>query len=261
MSVEPAFRTAIFACVLLLSCAATAQPKSGFGRAGSPAFSGERLMGVFVNDVSLDGDGSAAFGGMDVDLALDTEGTTTTFALLGNGTDAGPAGVPRFAFDYFLIDSFSIGGSLVYASSREEREEATGIGMLPDTRVDVDETTSLLTFSPRAGYGMMFTDHIGVWGRAGLAYTRFSAENERTQREPDTDTIEDTETTAHLWNIVLDAQLILSPIDHVGFAVGPHLGIPLTGSFEVINNLNDGSIEGDASLTDYGISAGMLFWL
>jgi hypothetical protein len=93
-------------------------------------------------------------------------------------------------------------------------------------------------------------------GRGGISYTSVTSDTETTTEAG----LVDTEISASLLTLALDAQLVIAPAKNIAIGVGPQLDIPLTGSAER-TDLQPGApiqIEGDVSVLTFGISAGMM---
>jgi hypothetical protein len=258
------------ACALLTSSAALAQQVNTFATGGRVVVSGERLTGLFVNDTSIESDGNQTINDFTAtDNTIDSN--SVTFSFLGSTEDAGPAGIPRLALDFFVVDMISIGGSFVYSSRSNEEDQSTTYEIgnaTPDEQVKTDTTTSTLAFSPRVGFGKMFTDMVGIWARGGITYIKVKqeVESDRTRDPPLDDVSSDQETNVNHFAVSLDGLLVISPINHFGFGIGPHVDIPLSGSADVEATQTTGGTttttdaESDVSILSYGVSAGLIGW-
>jgi hypothetical protein len=194
-----------------------------FGAKGTPAISADRLFGFSLTGMSLDY--PAPVGEVEADashfgLAWQGANGTTNFPLVYD--------VPRLAFDYFIIDSLSIGGSIGYASLSVEEE-------------DNDEIDgNAFIFAPRAGYVWNFNDWASFWIRGGFTYHSWSAG----------DDIEE-----NALALTVEPTFVLAPTDNWGFVLGPTLDLTFTGEREL------GNQDVDVSYTSIGIiRAGMIGW-
>ena len=247
---------------------------ASFGRAGQFAVSGERLLGVFVHKAETDLNTTATGGGPaggSVTVDASTETDATEFVLLGNSDQVGPAGAPRIAFDFFPIDGLSIGGALLYEHHSAEND-TTGTATFMGQSLAIDRTqteidTSVFGIAPRVGYAYMFTPNVGIWPRGGISYVTSNSE----EKETVTDTTggggvqtTDTETTINHLSVAIDAMLVLSPVEHVGFGIGPFVEIPLSGDIEVsatqVNPDVQSDGDGDVKVTSYGLSSSLIVW-
>jgi hypothetical protein len=82
-----------------------------FGPQGTAAFSADRLFGFYSSSEQIEVDGVGE---------SETDYTTFGFAWQGP-VHPTPHTVPRLAFDYFVIDGLSIGGSIAYWSYERAR--------------------------------------------------------------------------------------------------------------------------------------------
>lgn len=200
------------AAVALGSGSAMAQE---FGAKGTPAFGADRLFGLNLHHESRE-DGAG----------LDHSTDTTDFGIVWR-SPVDYAEVPRLAFDYFVIDGLSIGGSIGYAS------------------VGGDADGSAFLLAPRVGYVWMFNDSIGFWLRGGLTYanqTRGNAPNDNHE---------------NVFALTAEGMFVFAVADHFGFEVGPTLDLTLTGSYHGGNN-PDRSV----NYRDIGVfNAGLVGWL
>jgi hypothetical protein len=115
---------------------------------GTIALGAERLFGVVATGTDTEG--------------TNTDVTTISFAWSGR---PGPYDRPRAAFDYFVIDNLSVGGSLGFydwSASVEGNDAGDGGGFL---------------LSPRVGYMVDITDMLGFWPRGGFTYVRDTYNN------------------------------------------------------------------------------------
>jgi hypothetical protein len=144
---------------------AAQQPGSTFATTQSRfVLSAERLFGLsFTRETHENIDPG--------DPTTETKTSTTNIGLGTNVFYYSPYVQPQLGFDVFVIDHLSVGGALSYFTVSGESEE-TG-----EASNDVTEFT-LFRVTPRVGYGMMFTDLIGLWARGGLTYYNQSTESE-----------------------------------------------------------------------------------
>jgi len=243
-----------------------------FGRQGQFAISGERLLGLFVHKVEADLQMTATGGpgGGTATVDTNTETKATEFVVLGNSDQVGPAGTPRIAFDFFVIDGLSLGGALLYENHSVENDTggtATLGGQsqaIDRTQVEVD--TNVFGIAPRIGYAYMFTPNVGIWPRGGISYVTSNSEEKETVTDPTDGSVQttDTDTSVNHLSLALDAMLVLSPIEHVGFGIGPFVEIPLSGDIETkasqVNPALQGDGNGDVKITSYGATSSLIVW-
>ena len=106
------------------------------GMKGDAVFSAERLFGITGTHLK---DPLYPQNGYD-------DWTAISFGWRGHGYDS-PFDVPRFAFDYLVIEHLSIGGALGYASGDADRQ--------------IDASEFLL--APRVGYLYSFGRVVAIW--------------------------------------------------------------------------------------------------
>lgn len=222
-------------------------PGTSFARAGTLAVGAERMFGYVHTTLKTQSEQPPS----------DTERTITLnrFSLLGRPSYStqfqSPYSTPRIGIDFFPIDGLSFGGSITYVSESGEAEVETPAGSQSQ---DLDPASGFL-ISPRVGYGIMFSDIFGIWPRAGVTYFTASSENRNDAGQTTS------ESNVNGLALTVEVPLILSPIDHVGFTIGPTLDIPLSGSSEVDpTDPADQTTESDVKFTDIGVNAGLLVW-
>jgi len=190
-----------------------------FGAKGTPAISADRLFGISITNRSVD-----------PDPGDESEVDTTRFGFGWQGPTNNPYDVPRLAFDYFLADSLSIGGSIGYASYSWEAEPG-----------DAEGEGSAFIFAPRVGYVWNFNDWASFWIRGGFTYHSVS--------------IGDEDDGEHAFALTVEPTFVLSPSTHWGFVLGPTLDLAFTGEQEA------GPNDADISYTSFGIvRAGLIVW-
>lgn len=184
------------------------------------------------------------------------EESVSNFSLLGragnlNLTDI-PVNVgemPRLSFDAFLGPGISVGGSITY--------DYYSLGNKTAGVEDPDKPTiGVWLFSPRVGFATMFTPQIGIWPRAGITYIHASIDSSYTNTATGAKTTE----TASMGELyyTMDVNLIISPIPHLGFTVGPTLDYLLSHSESQTppNPTPDSSFKAHA----LGLQAGIFAW-
>lgn len=234
-----------FGACLVLSAVLLAAPGAyaqDFGKAGQIAVGAERLFGVVHTSLTAEDDGGeATFSHTNISLLVSRSNST------GGGAVGGifPLGYsfPRIAGDYFVIDGLSVGGSLgLYTHSGNVEVEVMGQSQENDT----GSITGFL-FEPRVGYAFMFHEMIGIWPRGGITFLSESAES-----------ADNDERSSSAWAITLECPLVINPVPHVVFGIGPTLDLGVTGSTE-----NDPSepmaptTEFDNTMHDIGLQASL----
>lgn len=121
---------------MVLAVGSTAQAQE-LGEQGTAVLAAERLFGINFQSSSVE------------DADEDRDVSSVGFGWLRSEA---AYHVPRAAFDYFVTDGLSIGGSV-------------GFFVIGN---DGDHTGFLI--APRVGYAFMFNDWAGFWPRGGLTY-------------------------------------------------------------------------------------------
>ena len=180
------------------------------------------------------------------EMGTETTGTTTQFTLFSGGSPS-PYATPRVAFDVFAIDGLSLGGFLGLGTLSTESEISTD--MMSSTQEGPSAFAAVV--GVRLGYAFMFNDLIGLWPHAGVSYFNLSLEQD------DGDGV-DTDGTA----LSLDAMLLLTPVEHFGFALGPVVDIGLSGGTEVTNTIGNVTLttDSDNTITNLGVQANLVGW-
>jgi hypothetical protein len=194
--------------------------------------SAERLFGLSFAQLTVDVSGPAP----------DFEVSSTNIGLGTNFGEYSPYVQPQFGFDVFVIDHLSVGVALSYWTASGEAEQGDQSEDLPDR--------ALFRVTPRVGWGMMFTDIVGLWARGGLTYYNSSAEAES-----------GTEVTQNGLAITLEGLLMISPVDHVGIHLGPTFDIGISGEQE-LDPADPGSptVSSDETHRQFGAMAGLSVW-
>ncbi len=92
----------------------------------------------------------------------------------------------------------------------------------------------------------MFTDLLGVWPQVGIGYASF--------KEEDTANV----TKASAPTVGAGVPLVIQPVEHFAFSIGPDLGSLFAGSAEVRDKSSDTTTDGSYSGFGVGLSAGLI---
>ena len=149
------------------------------------------------------------------------ERTVNNFSLLGRIIGAEVLQVPRLSIDAFLGPGITVGGSIMYD------HYSTGSSTNGQDSQSKTSTGAWL-FSPRIGFAHMFTPNFGLWPRAGVMYVHVSSDNDTTN--PTTGAVTTTNTTSGSLYFDLDVNLILAPVPHFAFTLGPTYDLLLSTS-------------------------------
>lgn len=228
----------VLSAVMLAAPAAYAQD---FGESGQFAVGAERLFGIAHTSISSEvGDAEATLSHTNISLLMSRSNSST------GGIFPLGYSFPRIGADYFVMDGLSVGGSLgVYTHSGEVEAEEMGVSIESDT----GSYTGFL-FQPRVGYAFMFSDMFGIWPRGGITFLHegFEAGN-------------NDETSSSAWAITIDAPLVIHPVPHVVFGIGPTLDLGVTGSSEDDPaDPDDPTTETDFTMHDFGLQASLVVY-
>jgi hypothetical protein len=225
----------VFSAVCVAAPAVQAQD---FGKEGQIAISAERLFGIaHTSQTDEIGDGEFNRSHTSISL-LTTPFNSTTPTLLPVGFS-----FPRVGGDYFVIDGLSLGGSLgVFTMSGEFENEVMGETQDGDTG-----SVNGFLLAPRVGYAFMFSDTFGIWPRGGITFLHAGYEAE-----------DNDEGSSSVWALTIEAPLVIAPLPHVAFTVGPTLDLGVTGSTELDPaDADEPTVDNDFSVWDLGLHAGM----
>ncbi len=176
--------TTTAAAVVLGASAASAEPRLGYK--GDAALSADRMMGLTWTRDHTERPGR--------DDNVDHSGFSFGWRSRVQQT---PFDAPRLAFDYFIIDSLSLGGSLGFVSYGGD-----------------DPHTEHFLLHPRVGYMFGISDTFGFWLRGGLTYHSVNGPG-----NGDEDGLAFT----------AEGMFAVTPVDHFGFTFGPTFDADFTG--------------------------------
>jgi len=229
----------IFAALSLTGGLASAQQQ--LGDHGTFAIGVDRIFGYTSYTESYDNTSTTG-------ARTSYEHTTSNFALLGRAQSLTVAQVPRLSFDVFLGPGISLGGSIMYDHYSSSSKTA---GIESPNKPSV----GLWLFSPRVGFAHMFTPQIGIWPRAGVMYTHLSSDSSYTDINGAQLTAN---TSAGALFYTMDVNLVITPVPHVGFTVGPTLDYLL--SMSQSSTPPDTTPQTNQKEHALGIQAGFLGW-
>jgi hypothetical protein len=157
----------------------------------------------------------------------------------------------RIAADYFVANGFSLGGNLGYFSTSVHTKTAATGGSTVEA--DIGSTTGYL-IGARLGYAAMFNRTIGIWPRGGLSYLTIGAKSDSGTDLGGGDRVAGT----------LDVPLVISPLPHVGFLVGPTLDYGFNGTNKKVTVSTTSSATTtnsyDVSSVSIALNAGMFVY-
>ena len=149
----------------------------------------------------------------------------------------------RLGFHYLPIDHLSVGASFVFRSQTGEDETDGPTG--PTRTTDIPEETAF-ELGASVGYVMMFTDLLGIWPQVGIGYASFKEENAANV------------TKASAPTVGVGVPLVIQPVEHFAFSVGPDIGFLFAGSAEVRDKSSGTTTDGSYSGFSVGLGAGLI---
>ena len=200
---------------LLVPALASAQE---LGSKGDAIFSVDRLMGITGAHRITELPGPPG----------DVEEDTTNISFGWRGPlHPSPFEVPRFAFDYLVIDHLSIGGSLGYASIAHD---------------DPNYDESFFLLHARVGYLYSFGKVVAIWPRGGVTYHSYKLDD-------------DGESGDSGFALTIECPFTFSPTQHFAFHVGPSFDFDMFGEYDP-----EVGPDIDRRYRSVGLNAGILGW-
>ncbi len=182
----------------------------------------------------------------------------TSFYFLGGNSQsetesfAGPYVVPRLGLDYFVVDRVSVGAAFTYASDSGKFDQTVS-GQNGRQQFDVSQSSILI--APRAGYAYMFSEVAGIWPRVGVSYASIKSVHDDGQDKQ--------ESTQNMFALGVEALLVILPVSHAGFTVGPTVDFPLYGKGKEPEQVGGQIVNRDRDtmkVTTLGLQFGALMW-
>ncbi len=242
---------------MLVAPASQAQDKGdAFGEQGQFIFGADRLFSVFgytSNIYSLPGQPG------------NTTANGTTMGLFwgGEGVSGGPPGTtlsagnpnfytaPRLGFDYTVIPHLTIGGELfAWFTPGQNSTTPTGNGT---SVTNPNPTGNAFGIAPRVGYIIGVSDLLSIWLRGGVSYYLANASTNASNGCSTTGSLD-------ALGLDLDPQLVISPVRHFAFTVGPALDWGFLGGWSYQQTCNAPSVSGNYNAVNFSINGGLLGW-
>lgn len=220
--------TKVAGVLAVLGFAGTAGAAERFNESGSFALGAERLFGVSWDKQSADRNGVSA------------SVSVTSVSVLGKQLSSDPFAGPRIAFDYFVTDGISLGGSVGYSSistSNDVSSSTAGVSLS-----GLDNTLRGWIVSPRVGYGYAFNDNVGIWPRLGFTYVGLSGSSGSTDLKQ------------HFFALSAEVPLVFTPAPHTMLTIAPTVDWGFSGSTGTSGN----SV--DMTAIALGLHAGLGVW-
>jgi hypothetical protein len=242
---------------MLVAPAAHAQDKGGdFGEQGEFIFGADRLFSVFAytsNIYSLPGQtGNTTSNGTEMGLFWGGNGVAG-----GTGGGVFAAGNPNFyspprlGFDYTVIPHLTIGGEL-YAWFTPGQNNTTPTGNGTST-TNPSPTGSAFGIAPRVGYIFGMSDMLSIWLRGGVSYY-VSNWNSNAPNGCSASASLDA------FGLDIDPQLVISPVRHFAFTVGPSLDWGFLGGWSYQGTCNAATTSGNYNAVNFSVNGGLLGW-
>lgn len=176
----------------------TGDPEPETKRTALPAVRADSPSGVFGDKGQLAISSDAGFSLSNTNIS-GGGGSTTSLIL-------------RPAVDYFVVDSFSVGGFL----GLEYNAPPGG-------------STTAMSVGPRIGYNLRFGNRFSVWPKAGLSFAS-TTEKVDAITLPDGTRVDPTDTTSTSLQLNLFVPVMFHPVEHFFIGLGPAFDLDLTGS-------------------------------
>jgi hypothetical protein len=202
-----------------------------FGDQGQLVITAENLFGFSIERRAVHGDD-------DNEVAT----TETQFGLFHRGVHYSRR-APWVGGHYFVIPNLSIGATLGFqtaggSTTREVRGVST----------TVDHPSQLgFVFLPKVGYALMLNNMLGFWFRGGPGFISWSTSGPNDDNATETDTY---------WFLSLDANLVITPVQYIGFYAGPQFNMSFAGSTS--SERMGVTVSQDASLRTFSLDFGLL---
>lgn len=218
---------------MLVATAAQAQDKGTFGEQGQLIIGADRLFPLFsfttnqYTNSNVNPNQSTTITGTSLSFFWGTNSVSGATNAPGVAAGGNPNfySVPRVGADYTIIPHLTIGGELI-AFFTLGGNTSTSQGNVSNSVGSPGANT--FGIAPRVGYIIGMNDTISFWLRGGFSYY-LANESLNDAGCTQGSTGNDSE---QLWTIGLDLdpQLVISPVNHLAFTVGPALDWGFVGN-------------------------------
>jgi hypothetical protein len=211
--------------VLLFASVSGAQGKGTFGDSGQFIFSADRLFPLIAytnNKLTNDN--------VNPNVTDSTSGSSVSLFYGGNSIGGGAGAgnstfytVPRLGFDYTVIPNLTVGGDLFlfFTLGGSTNSHCNG-GTCTDTKGPSGNAWGL---APRVGYILGMTNLLSLWLRGGVSYYHATS---NLDSPPCSNS---NSTNFGVFGLDVDPQLVISPVNHFAFEVGPAIDWGFAGSY------------------------------
>jgi hypothetical protein len=157
---------------------------------------------------------------------------------------------PQVGAHFFIIPSLSLGATIGFESRGGSRTNPMGPNRILVTTQNADESAFL--FMPKVGYALMLGQVVGFWFRGGIGYFRRGISDPVDTRQKES------------WGyglLAVDAFLVVTPLPHFGFYVGPQADLSFTGTHSQTEVMGGGVIverSVSASYRSLGLGLGLI---
>lgn len=208
--------------VLATAPQAHAQQKGEFGSQGQFIFSADRLVPLVTWSKEQISNNNQNGGGNNSD-------EQSTVSLLA-GTTGNPEfqsfyTPPRVGFDYTIIPNLTIGGDLFLIFGLAS--SATNSNGNGNVSVNGPNAT-IFGIAPRVGYILGLTDVFGIWLRGGISF--YDANASTPSGVVGCNSTPNDSVGEYVFGVDLDPQLVITPINHFSFTVGPAVDLGFAGN-------------------------------
>jgi hypothetical protein len=201
-----------------------------FGDQGQLVITAENLFGFSTERTAVHGDDDN-----------ESAETRTQFGLFHRGAQESPR-APWVGGHYFVIPNLSIGATLGFQLAGRSDTDKTG----GTSRTTDHPSLFGFVFLPKVGYALMLNNMLGFWFRGGPGFISNSSSGPN----------DDSPTSSQsFWFLSLDANLVVTPVQYIGFYAGPQFNMSFAGS--VSAERMGTTFSQDASFRTFSIDAGL----
>jgi hypothetical protein len=166
------------------------------------------------------------------------------------------------------IDPFGLASLSVHGVVGPGVTIGGGVGIQSDsgtedagTPTSSEITITTVAVSPRVGYILSATKSISVWFRGGITYSSMTFEQQSQCPPGAIICLGTVSSTISLVALSLDPMLVIAPIPHVAFLVGPAFDFGLSGNQATTVQGGSASSDRDRKASSYGVAAGLAVFL
>ena len=226
--------------LLLAAPLASATVERSFGDQGQFIFSADRLVPLFAytnnqfTDNTVNPSQTSTVTGTSISLLWGSNsagGNSNGAVGLAAGASGNPTfyTTPRLGFDYVIVPNVTVGGDLfAYFTLGGSTTVPNGANM---TRSTDNPSGNAFGVAPRGGYVLGLSGILSLWLRGGVHFYTETVNVPQQRCNGVNDSL-----NAHVFGLDIDPQLVISPIDHFAFLVGPALDWGFAGGASYTQN-------------------------